>query len=256
MTAWNKLERELDAWQAAGRIATFWWRDDDATTAPPTLDRMVELAEARQAPLALAVVPAPTQPDLVARVQRAAPSFVSVIQHGYAHANHAAPGAIKAELGADRAACDVLAELEEGRKLLAALFGPRFVTVLAPPWNAIDQAVVRRLPDFGYLGVSTFGPRRTWEPPLRVVNTHVDIMQWHPRGFVGLDNTIAAMIGHLVQRRAGSIGVDPEEPTGLLTHHRLHDEACWGFLEEAFDRLSRHPAARWVSVAEAFRDID
>ena len=55
---WTDLTRELDRWADSGRPATFWWRDDDALTVTPALDRLLGLARDHQAPLALAVVPA------------------------------------------------------------------------------------------------------------------------------------------------------------------------------------------------------
>ena len=61
---WPGLSAELDAWAAAGRTATFWWRDDDATAPTPELGRLLRLAGAHGAPLALAVIPAEAGPAL------------------------------------------------------------------------------------------------------------------------------------------------------------------------------------------------
>src|SRR5216684_8019215 len=63
---WLDLERELDAWRAAGRSATLWWRDDDAVRPTPALDRL--LAIAAGVPLALAVIPGPTGAPLAERL--------------------------------------------------------------------------------------------------------------------------------------------------------------------------------------------
>ena len=35
---WAALNAELDCWAAAGRCATFWWRDDDAGEMTAPLD--------------------------------------------------------------------------------------------------------------------------------------------------------------------------------------------------------------------------
>ena len=74
------LERELDAWAAAGRTATLWWRDDDAAGATPALERLLALADELATPLALAVIPARADRSLrhlLARSRR-----VVVLQHG------------------------------------------------------------------------------------------------------------------------------------------------------------------------------
>ena len=37
---WDGLAEELSVWQAHGRVATFWWRDDDAAAASPSQNRV------------------------------------------------------------------------------------------------------------------------------------------------------------------------------------------------------------------------
>ncbi|MCH6588741.1 MAG: hypothetical protein IH805_10580 [Proteobacteria bacterium] len=55
---WRILSEELDAWAAAGRAATLWWRDDDAVEPSADLERLLGLAAARDIPIALAAIPA------------------------------------------------------------------------------------------------------------------------------------------------------------------------------------------------------
>ena len=61
---------------------------------------------------------------------------------------------------------------------------------------------------------------------------------------------IAAAIGHLQARRTGT--VEPLEATGWLSHHLVHDAACWQFLATLFERSSQHPAVVWRSAAALF----
>ena len=242
---WVALRVELDAWAAAGRTATLWWRDDDAVEPTPQLTRLTALAARTGVPLALAVVPAHATAAL-AEVVAGAPG-VSVLQHGWAHANHAAPGEKKIELGGTRPTDPVLAELAEGRARLAALFGARFVPALVPPWNRIAPAVAERLTAFGFTGLSTFTPRTS---PFQV-NTHVDPMDWRNGGrFAGEAAAVRAALAHLRARRLGT--ADPDEPTGLLTHHLAMDEATWAFVERLLEEMRGHPAVRWVGAEEIF----
>src|SRR6185503_10933091 len=83
--SWDALDAELERWRAAGRVATFWWRDDDAVTDTPALRRLLELRASLDVPLALAVIPANADAALAALV----PPEVAVLQHGFAHRNHA-----------------------------------------------------------------------------------------------------------------------------------------------------------------------
>jgi hypothetical protein len=241
--AWDDLDRELDIWATTGRLATLWWRDDDAGADHPALRRLCELGPA---PLTLAVIPADaTALDL--------PAHVSVVQHGHAHANHAGADGKKSEFPPGREPSLALTDLAGGRKRLAELFGPRLRPVLVPPWNRIAPALLPRLPRLGFHGLSTFSPRRAVHaaPALMQVNTHVDVIDWHgTRGFVGDGPALGQLVGHLAARRAGV--ADAAEPTGLLTHHLQHDEATWGFIGQLFQRTLKHPAARWLDVASAF----
>lgn len=247
MTGWDDLARELDAWGAAGRTATYWWRDDDATRPGPALQRLLRCAG--EGPLALAVIPAAVEPELAEALAEAP---ASVLQHGFAHRNHAPDGAKKCELARDRPLEAVLAELAAGQARLAELFGRRFLPVLVPPWNRIDAGVVGRLAGIGFLGLSTYRPRQRQKlGALAIVNTHVDLVDWRQRRFVGTEAALGLLLRHLLERRAGA--VDAEEPTGILTHHLVHDEAAWDFLGRLNERLRPHPAARWLSAESAFR---
>jgi hypothetical protein len=74
-----------------------------------------------------------------------------VIQHGYAHRNHAPPDERKMELGRHRDVETTIADLARGRDVLERSLGERFFDILVPPWNRIDTAIVARLraPQFG-----------------------------------------------------------------------------------------------------------
>jgi peptidoglycan/xylan/chitin deacetylase (PgdA/CDA1 family) len=247
VSAWSGLERELDAWRDEGRTATFWLRDDDACRDNDALQRLLRIADGHAVPLALAVIPAALQPDLVAAI--ASHAGVTVLQHGYAHANHAAPGTRACELGAERSTAAVVQELATGRARLAEAFGGRFLPALVPPWNRIDDGVVARLPGEGYRGLSTFGARKAAlaAPGLAQCNAHVDPIAWRrDRAFIGTDQALERTVAHLRARREA--GVDAQEPTGILTHHLAFDAPAWPFLDELLARTRAHGAATWVGA--------
>jgi hypothetical protein len=253
--AWTRLEAELAAWRAAGRAATLWWRDDDAGDATPALSRLVALARAHALPLALATVPAWATPALAGAVQQAG-DLVTVVQHGYAHRNYAPLGQKKFELGPERPAEIVVAEIAQGWQLLEERFGTRFLPALVPPWNRMAPYLPPFLAELRYRGLSQFGPRTRRQPVKGLVqaNTHVDIVHWKgpaPR-FAGEAKLVEEFVLHLAARRGGE--ADPDEPTGLLTHHAAHDDACWAFLATLFERLARHAAVRWLAAPAVFSD--
>ena len=244
MTAWRKFFTELDRWPA-GR-ATFWWRDDDATARTPALDRLLALPGL---PLAIAVVPAHMRVNLA---ERLADSRVDVLQHGFNHVNHQPRGEKKAELGDARPLGVMQEELARGRQRLETLFGRRALRVLVPPWNRIDRRLVATLAAQGYGGLSTAQAREPAPDGLFQANSHIDIVDWlkQPRAFIGLEAALDLAIDHLARRRAGT--VDAEEPTGLLTHHRVMDEAAFAFAAEFLTRSSAHPAVQWRAARDIF----
>jgi hypothetical protein len=241
VTAWRDFEAELAAWGAEGRVATLWWRDDDAVAATPALDRLLSITAG--IPLMLAAIPQPLEPSLTPRLEGTA---AYVVQHGFAHVNHRPAGQKACEIGLDRSIEVVEAELLAGRRILADAFGPRFKPWLVPPWNRIDPELAARLPELGYAGLSCFEPRRDRSR----VNAHVDPIAWKAgRRFIGAEKTLNRLTDHLAARRSGA--VDAAEPTGFLTHHLVHDAALWDFLGDLTTAVSGCSSARWVDPTQA-----
>jgi hypothetical protein len=243
---WRALEEELARWRDAGRTADFWWRDDDATKANPALARLLRLSKASGVPVALAVVPLDAAPELFAGLD------ARVLLHGTDHCNRAAPGEKKTEFAAAEPADAALERLRSAYQHLARLAGPALLPVLAPPWNRFKRELIAQLPRCELRGLSGYGARAAAEPVPGVteVNTHVDLIDWRgTRGFVGEEPALRAALRHLAARRTGR--ADAAEPTGVLTHHALHDEATWSFLERVCER-TRRAGARWHEAGALF----
>ncbi|MCV9946251.1 MULTISPECIES: polysaccharide deacetylase family protein [Rhizobium] len=239
---WDPLHRELDRWQADGRVARFWLRDDDAVEPTPALETLMALAGESQVPLTVAVIPGLTGEALGVRLAEEA--AVAVAVHGWSHTNHAGPQGKKQELGGERPAEAVLGELGEGFRLLQRLHPARFLPVLVPPWNRIDAALIPALPALGFAALSVYG-RAKQDGPMPLLNTHVDIIDWHgTRGGRSEGELVAELVAELRDRFAGS-----QEPVGVLTHHLVHDAAAWDFLSALFATTGRHPAVRWSPAA-------
>jgi hypothetical protein len=251
---WPDLTDELDRWGEAGRVATLWWRDDDAATATASLDRLLSIAG--DVPIALAAIPAAADQGLRQRLTRSSrstkPPRWIILQHGWRHANHAARGK-KSEFPPGRSRRSVASDLAAGRARLIALFEDRALAVLAPPWNHFDGSFLPLLPACGLAAISRIKPRRTARPAPGVaeINVHVDLIAWRDdRRFIGEGAALAGLIGHLRARRLGE--VDAEEPTGILTHHLVQDDRTDAFLHRFIAISSAHPATRWLDPVEAF----
>ena len=241
---WRALDEELARWRDAGRMPEFWWRDDDAVAPTPELRKLLALAHESGVPLALAVIPLAAQSELFASLT------ARVLMHGTDHRNRASAGEKKTEFAAAEPTETALERLTRARERLAALAGPSFVPVLVPPWNRCPVELIARLPTIFLYGCSAYGARKGQPRGVTQVNTHVDIIDWHgKRGFVGEEAALGAAIAHLAARREGS--ADAAEPTGVLTHHAVHDADAWRFLARFFER-TRAAGARWADAAALF----
>ena len=241
MSAWSALAAELAEWRAAGRPPDLWWRDDDAAELTPALERLLLLSQRSGVPLALAAVPQAAQRDALAAAG-------CVLMHGCDHRNRAASGEKKTEFPASESDAAALARLAAARERLAGLAGERFIPVLAPPWNRIREGLIARLPEAGLRALSRYGARRGSALP--EVNTHVDLIAWRSgRGFIGDEAALDLVLSHLAQRREGA--VDSREPTGILSHHAVHDAGAWRFLERLFDE-TRAAGAVWADPKQLF----
>lgn len=238
---WTPLLTELDRWQAAGKVARFWLRDDDAIEPTPALEKLLELTADAGLPLTLAVIPASAGEALATRL--ADERHVLVALHGWSHTNHAGPDQKKQELGAHRAPDVVLGELRDGFAILQRLFGRRFMPMLVPPWNRINGALIAELPTLGLKVLSVYGAAKA-DSPIKLLNTHVDIMNWHGiRGGRPHAELVADVVAELRTRFD-----DDAEPIGILTHHLVHDETAWAFLSNLLTETSAHPAATWAAA--------
>jgi len=247
---WSDLAHELDRWAQEGRIATLWWRDDDAAAPSQRLDELLALAD--KVSVALAVIPGLAGQALAARLGRPGGSSACVLQHGWRHVDHAS-GSRKSEFPLSRSPEEIADDLAKGRARLTALFGASTLAVLAPPWNRFADVFLPLLAASGIRAISRINPRPpVWPAPgVFAANVHVDLVAWRgDRGFVGETAALGGLAGHLRARRCG--GADRDEPTGILTHHLVQDEGTDAFLVRLLQLTLDHPAARWLDPGEVF----
>ena len=238
---WKPLIAALDRWQDDGRIASFWLRDDDAVEPTAELATLLETTAEHDIPATLAVIPEHTGKAL-AEFLDSRPR-VDVAVHGWSHKNHAGEGEKKQELGLQRPLDTVLAELKAGFDHLQALHPTRFVPMLVPPWNRIAAPLIPELAGLDFEALSVFGPEKP--AALRLINCHVDLMDWHgTRGAREADALIADIVRRL-QQMSDTGGV-----MGFLTHHLVHDAAGWRFLDGLFEVTTQHPACRWMPLTD------
>jgi hypothetical protein len=185
----------------------------------PELRRLLVHLTRADVSLCLAVIPEGVDPELCAAV---APYRVTILQHGFAHLNGA--GSPPSEFSPADDPDDVAARLANGWTRLEGF--RRRLPVYVPPWNVLTPNVVAALTKSGHRAVSAWNGLSR---PGRV-DVHVDLLRWRgqPR-FAGQERILDRLTALLEQRRRQGLW---REPIGLLTHHLVHDEEAWRFLDE------------------------
>jgi peptidoglycan/xylan/chitin deacetylase (PgdA/CDA1 family) len=221
-----------------------WWRDDDAGRDTAAFDALLALAERTGRPLALAVVPAWLEATVTAKIRAAAE--VHVLQHGWDHADHAPCGAKRIELGGLISEQSSSQNLAAGKALLERAFGERFLPVLVPPWNRIDERCLNALCRLGFKAVSGFAnDRRGAACGLVQVNARVDVIDWRNDRRIKSTARIEAEIRSLLaQPEVGSIG--------LLSHHLDMTLDDLDRLAHVFGYLDTVGRCRWAGAPELF----
>ena len=240
------MTNELDRWAELDLTANLWLRDDDAIEITGALVQLTQLSATFHIPLLLAVIPQPAKAELHGLFDEH--PLLSAAVHGYEHRNHAKTGQKSIELGGQRSDDQVCRELLASREKLKSVLAGKLTDILVPPWNRISEPVARRLPELGFNCVSTFGAAAEANDTkgLCQLNTHLDIIDWKGnRGGRDPDWLVKEFVKLLHEARdAGGT------PVGILTHHLVHDEIAWMFLEELLALTARHPAVRWCGAQQ------
>ncbi len=246
--AWAPLKNELEVWSQKGLEAQLWLRDDDAIEVTPALEQLDDLCSQFNVPYTIATIPSLTTQGLAQWAASHTLGYYAV--HGFSHTNHAPSDEKKCELGLHRGEQKILDELAEGFEILTNIFGAQMAPLLVPPWNRIDTALVPHLSALGFKGLSTYGWPKPSEPHnLAIINTHIDIIDWKgSRG--GLPRKV--LIDNLVEALQTARALNPTQPPaiGVLSHHLVHDELAWNFLEELMSFSAKNNQIAWKSAKQ------
>src|SRR5712691_10059955 len=133
MVAWlDPVRRALDA---AAVPAAFFFRDDDVGWSDERLVPLLDLFEAHDVPVDLAIIPQ-ALPGAAATTLAARAGGgrrgVGLHMHGFAHQNHE-PAGRKCEFGAARDVAAQRRDLEDGRRRLRELLGDLVDPFFTPP---------------------------------------------------------------------------------------------------------------------------
>jgi hypothetical protein len=211
-----------------------WLRDDDACDDSEQLHHLLTLCAETKVPLLLAVIPALATEALARRLHPY--TNVQVAAHGWQHHSHAPAGEKNNEYAATRDRLETAAELAQSYHRCAALFAEQFSGVFVPPWNRFAAGHFPALHTAGFSGFSAI--TGTPQPEgLLSAPVHADWLRWQPKPPVFVGGS-ALLAQH--ERYVNSL--QTSQPWGLLTHHRVQDDASWQALETLFRGV---PTACW-----------
>ena len=247
-SALQPLTEELSRAADQGLSLPFWWRDDDAVHPSSKLERLIALTDRFGIRPLLAVIPVKASPSLADWLAEA---NADAAQHGYAHANYAAAGSKSCEFPDRLSTEEARNLLQAGRRRMDALFGRAWLPIFVPPWNRFAERHRALLPGCSFKIYSGFGDPPTLPDGVHASNVHIDIMQWRPeRRFLGTEACLAALAREVARRRRAPFRSNEASaaPIGVMTHHLVHDEQAWGFLECLAEYLSGMPSVQWRSA--------
>lgn len=235
MSAWlDPLRAALAETPAPVRIFV---RDDDAGRAEAQLDRLLDVFEAYEAPLDLAVIPAALRPQAALALLRRRERWrgLNFHQHGYAHVNHEAEGR-KCEFGAARGLLRQQADIRMGRDRLLALLGPTD-PIFTPPWNRCTQDTISALEREGFEVLS----REEKATPLSMgAMHHLPVCVDWRRKRDGVRQTPAdAAVAIAARIRAAG-----HAALGVMVHHETLDEDDFSALDALLALLCAAPNVR------------
>jgi hypothetical protein len=245
--AMRALDDELYLWGRMGLRPCFWWRDDDACRDSLALQSLRRLLDTEF--LFLAVVPGLLSDDLVRIIEPGAP--VCVLQHGWMHTNHAAPGKDPSEFPRQRPAEAIARELRAGQTILSGAFPDTFHRVFVPPWHRCADWVLRDAAQLGFENVSLESPPF----PLLTrgypgeINIEIDLCDWTRNGsFIGTERLAHLLVRALKLRRHWH---QQQAPVGILSHHALLTTVDLGSLSVLLELLRVHDA-EWKDAQTLF----
>lgn len=246
------LRQELSIWQSNGRRCPFWWRDDDLVSSGPLLAKMAALAQQFDVKVLVAVIPAQAEANLAVATQDM--TQLVFCQHGFDHKNYELTGSPNGEFGSNRPLVEVERDIRDGHSRMQKLFEKRFFPVFVPPWNCLQEKAHSILVALKFIGLSQYCDQmRVENEGLRLVNTHVDIMQWAKSPNVRCHSATDLVSRLVVLLRQRRLEVDIEhEPIGILSHHRVMGQDAWQFMSELLSVTKEFSCVQWLAPEEVF----
>jgi predicted glycosyltransferase len=224
------LRTTLERLEAEGRPIHLFVRDDDIDEDEERLRHLLDIGLANGVPLSLAVIPGRLTEAgirLLKEHKRFHPALIELHQHGWLHLNHEVNGR-KCEFGPSRSLAQQLADIAEGKAVLAEIFGDRFYPAFTPPWNRCTAETLAVLDQLGFAVFSKDNGEPVTGYSFREISITLDLFTWLNGAQL---KPPAELTGELVRQMAAGLVI------GLLLHHKVMDGEAFAFLGQLLAEL-------------------
>lgn len=224
---------------ASGRTINLFFRDDDVDEDESSLRALLETFLRHQMPINLEVIPAQLTAAALTWLRRCHaqwPDLVELNQHGWQHINHEPTGR-KCEFGASRDYDAQLADIRQGKEVLAQGLGAAFSPIFTPPWNRCTMDTYLALDELGFHALSALRSRQPIVGySFRELSVTLDLYRW--RGGARMKAPGELISELIAQIRAG-------DTIGVMLHHKVMDEAARMWLQQLLATLRRSDRVRF-----------
>jgi hypothetical protein len=128
-------------------------RNDDVWTLDQSFRAFFDLMLGQKIPVVYGVIPAKLQEDAARFLRRAKekdPELLDIVQHGYAHVNHAPAGDHhKYEFGETRTYAEQYEDIAKGMQIMRHAFGESLTPGFIPPYHSDDASTIDAIEALG-----------------------------------------------------------------------------------------------------------
>jgi hypothetical protein len=234
------LDTVRAALDAAPSPVPFFFRDDDAGWENERLWQLLERCEAEEIHIDLAVIPVELDAELAATLcERASTGLVHLHQHGFRHVNHEPQGR-KYEFGPSRSHDEQLADIAQGRALIAGELHPYVDPIFTPPWNRCTDQTAAALVNLGFQILSRDHTARPFGlAELAEVPVTVDWFATEKSEPWAREHTAEQLCKQIL----GGGG-----PVGVMLHHAITGDEHLVLVEQLLSLVADHPSAVSTSI--------
>lgn len=203
------------------RYLTIWFRDDDVGVFSEKFKNLDNMFRESGLCIYYSVIPNKLDNEVTQIIN--SNDNASVFQHGYNHDNNSESNLC--ELCLHPNIDFTINKVLESRSLLQKLFNSKFLNILSPPYNCIDEYCQSKLKDY-YQGCSTYKYNKTLFE--HMINPNCDIVDWNKE----CDNQYDYIYNQIEKVQGDCLGI--------LIHHQYFTKETFEIIQEILNFIKHN----------------